>query len=139
MSQFKVEGFDELIDDIERMGAGLDPVFEEMLDAGAKEIVKAWKVSVIKHKHIDTGQMLRNIESSKEESGESGQRIAEIFPRGNDPRGIPHVSKAFYRHYGTSKKAGTHFIDTAEEEGNKAAFEAVSKIWDRFIKEGGHG
>ena len=71
MSQFKVEGFDELIDDIERMGAGLDPVFEEMLDAGAKEIVKAWKVSVIKHKHIDTGQMLRNIESSKEESGEA--------------------------------------------------------------------
>jgi HK97 gp10 family phage protein len=139
MASFKVEGLDELIDDIERMGAGLDPVFEEMLDAGADEIVKAWEAAIVKHKHVITGQMLESVKSSKKKVGGAKQRLAEIFPHGKDERGIRNASKAFYCHFGTSKRPGTHFIDTAEEEGHRAAFEKVSQIWDRFITEGGNG
>lgn len=128
MAKFEIEGLDELIEDIARMEAGLDPVFEEMLDAGADEMVKSWKAAIIKHGHIDTGQMLRHVKSSKKKASRgSNQRQAEIYPRGKDKRGIRHASKAFMRHYGTSKKAGTHFVDDAEKEGNEAAFERVSK------------
>ncbi len=137
MPSFKVEGLDELIEDIERMEAGLEPVFEEMLDIGAEEVVNAWKEAITEHGHIDTGQMLAKVKSAKRKvSGGSDKRYAVIYPRGKDKRGIRHASKAFMRHYGTSKKAGTHFVDTAEEKGSKAAFEKVSKRWESFITEG---
>ena len=71
MSSFKVEGLDELIEDIECMGAGLDPVFDEMLDAGADEIVKAWEAAIVKHKHVITGQMPESVKSSKKKSAPS--------------------------------------------------------------------
>jgi len=136
MARVTFEGLDELITDMERMGEQAGEVFEEMLDAGALEVVDAWKKSAEKHGHIDTGEMRKNTRHTKIGT-KGGSKIAHIYPRGKDKNGVRHASKAFYRHYGTTRKKATYWIDTAEKEAAKTAPGKVFAIWSDYIRRGG--
>lgn len=136
MARVTFEGLDELIAELEQMGEQSGAVFEKMLDEGAKEVVKSWKKAAEKHGHIDTGDMRDKTRHTKLGT-KGGSKIAHIYPRGKDKRGVRHASKAFYRHYGTSQKKATYWIDTAENEAVKTAPEKVFAIWRDYIRRGG--
>jgi len=96
-------------------------------------MVTARKRSAIKHKHIDTGDMVAAIDYTIKPRRSSGIREAHIYPLGKDKRGIRHAAKAFWRHYGTSKKPGTHWVDTADEEVAKTVPDKLWRIWRRHL------
>lgn len=131
MARCRVEGLDELIDDMEREYEASAEVFEEMLELGAEEVKKAWKESAEKHGHKQTGEMIAAIDYAKKPGSPGGMKVAYIYPQGKDKKGIRHAAKAFWRHYGTSKKAGTFWVDTADEI---AARKVPPILWERWQK-----
>ena len=125
----RIEGLDELIEDMANMWDKAEEVFEEMLDLGAEEVKKAWAASAEKHGHRDTGDMIRAIDYTKRPGSVGGLKVAHIYPQGKDKRGIRHASKAFWRHYGTKQKRGTYWVETADEN---AAREIPPILWERW-------
>lgn len=132
-----VHGLDELIEDMNKHVELADAKFDELLEAGAEETKQAWIRSAEKHKHKQTGDMIENIDWVKRKSGMGDLKNAHIYPLGKDERGIRHAAKAFWRHYGTSQKAATYWIDTAEMEAAKTAPGKVFAIWSDYIRRGG--
>lgn len=131
MAQCIIQGLDELIDDMERKWEKAEEVFDEMLEIGAEECKKAWKQSAERHGHKETGEMIAHIDWSKKPIRGSNLKSAHIYPQGKDKRGIRYAAKAFWRHYGTGRKAGTFWVDTADEI---AAKEIPPKLWARWNK-----
>ena len=137
MALCRIEGLDELIDDMERHYEEAEEVFDELLETGAEECKEAWRRAALKHGHMDTGDMIAAVNYSIKPRHSSGIREAHIYPIGKDKRGIRHASKAFWRHYGTSKKAGTYWVDTADEEVAKIVPDKLLEIWNKHLSKKG--
>lgn len=129
-----VQGLDELIEDMNRHLELADQVFDEMLEAGAEEVKRAWIKSANRYKHRDTGDMIAAIDWVKRKSGVGDLKNAHIYPQGKDDRGIRHAAKAFWRHYGTSKKAGTYWVTAAVNEASQTVPPILLEMWNGFLR-----
>lgn len=132
--EYTVRGLDELIKDMNRHLELADRVFDEMLEAGAEEVKQVWIRTANKYDHRDTGDMIAAIDWVKRPSGLGGLKNAHIYPQGKDKRGTRNASKAFWRHYGTSKKVGTYWVDTANEEANRTVPPILFEMWKNFLR-----
>lgn len=151
MANVKVEGLDELIKDMERLGAEASATFEKMLEAGADETVDAWKRAIEKHGHMDTGELYNKVKWQKSKQSK-GSLTAEIYPGGTSSKTtaptksgkktytrrkkVRQAEKAFVLHYGTKSKPGSYFIDDAVEDANQKIPDKLKEIWDQYIKGG---
>jgi len=134
MASFACEGLDELVNDMRRMGQLNGPVVAEMLDAAAEVVREEWVESAKYHGHIDTGAMVSSIDFPVK--GDARALYRDIYPQGNDAKGVSNATKAFILHYGKSSKAGTYWVDEAEMKAGPSAVAACQEIWDRFLQSG---
>lgn len=104
MARFDMTGLDELMQDMERKGQLVGEVADQMVAAGAEEVVNAWKTQAaqfIKDPRA-TGAMAASVKASR--SVRAGNATySDIYPQGNDSKGVRNAEKAFILHYG--KKA----------------------------------
>lgn len=135
MARLDTTGLDDVIDEMIRMREDAGPVADKMLLAGAKEAKKAWKKAAKKHRHQDTGEMIKAIGHSKPRTV-NGVRTMEIYPRGKDSKGVRNAEKAFITHYGKRGQPGSHWVDEADEEAAETGTSAMAAIWDEHIKGG---
>lgn len=137
MASFKTS--DDVLDDIAKelaqLGEDIDgELGQEMLDEGAKIIEFYWVKSIKKHKHVETGAMVKSVGVAK---GTRAKKFRDIFPQGKDEKGVRNAEKAFIAHYGKSGQLGTHFIDEAEANAKAKVAVAMQEKLDKYIDKKG--
>lgn len=134
MAKFEINGVDRVIDELGRMGALTGPMAEEMIREGARKIVGTWKSVIERRGHVDTGAMLKSVKSKKP-SGGTEVLIREIYPLGEDAKGVRNAEKAFILHYGWKSRQGDHFIEEIMDESVEPAVSAMEAVMDKYMKE----
>lgn len=146
MAQFRTEGMDKLIEAMEYMGQTTGELAKKVLFAGAEQIKLAWKKSAKMHGHIDTGQMLDSIGYLRQPKKVSDILSIDIYPQGRERdtirkkdgkiiKGSRNAEKAFVLHYGTSKRPGSHWVDTADDIAGPLVEEETQRIFDEWLGE----
>lgn len=97
-------------------------------------MVKSWKKAAIAHGHGGRGRMVEAI--APKYSTQSGSMI-DIYPQGTDKDGVRNAEKAFLLHYGWSGRAGDHWVDDAEQQGETATVDAMEAVFTEKMKEKG--
>lgn len=132
-----IDGLDETVEQMARMGQLTGHVADEMLLAGAAEMKTAWQNAITLYDHVDTGDMKRKVGYNKmPKSVMESKKLLEIYPQGKDKQGTRNAEKAFILHYGKSREDGSHFVAKAEADGEPKAAAAMQARWDRFIEKG---
>lgn len=135
MASFACEGLDALVTQMRKLGQLNGPVVAEMLDAAAEIVREGWQEAAERNGHVDTGAMISSIDFPVK--GDARALYRDIYPQGNDAKGVSNAEKAFILHYGKSSKAGTYWVDEAEMKAGPKAIAACQEIWDRFLQSGG--
>lgn len=133
MARMKSSGVAEIAKDLRQLGNDIPQVEEEMLDAGAQEVVTAWKEGIEEAGHVDTGEMRDSVRATKKKK--TGFR--DIYPKGKDSKGIRNAEKAFVLHYGKSSKPGDRFADKIEETAEPRAAAKMQSILNEHLKKKG--
>lgn len=141
MAKCSMSGFDELAADLKKLEQlDNDELIGEMLDAGAEIVVREWRKEiqkVVKGKR-STGALLDSVTSSEEVFHDSdGVPAMEIYPDGRDDKGVRNIEKAFILHYGKSGQTPTFFVDDVEAAAEDEAVEAMSEVFNDFLKKEG--
>ena len=131
----RVEGADEFIRDLQKLGAEMPQVERAMLKAGGQVMAEdGWKAEITDRDFVDSGAMRDNV-TCKVKTGK-GRMRAEITAIGQDSRGVRNAAKAFYLHYGTSRGIPpSHWIDSAEADGYPKANAAMRARLDQALNE----
>ncbi|MBP3647240.1 MAG: hypothetical protein J6K55_12560 [Clostridia bacterium] len=136
MARLEFEGLDKAIQQMDRMGHTTGPVADQMLQAGAAPMKKAWQDAITRYGHVDTGSMKRSVGYEKKSKNGHASKSLDVYPRGKDRKGVRNAEKAFVLHYGRKNMSGTHFVDAAEAEGKPESEAAMLAVWDRFLEKG---
>ena len=152
MARFETEGFDNLINQMEKMGQTTGPLAKKMLFAGAEQVKKAWKQAAKQHRLLDTGQMINSIDYSRKVRKAGDILSADIYPMGNSTyteskgkrytrlKPVRNAEVAFVNNYGTPDGTikATHFVDTADDLAGPMIEEELEKIWFEWLEENGY-
>lgn len=136
MARLRIEGFDELIKEMEERGEQAGKVADAMLLAAAEVSRQAWQESANKHGHKDTGQLIASIGYPRQPKDMGGAKGIDIYPQGKDHKGVRNAEKAFILHYGTSKRPGSHWVDDANAIAGPKVGAVMQDIWDEYITTG---
>lgn len=136
----EISGVDELMKDLNKFSEAMkDEIPEKLMKKGADVCVDEWKKGIKSHRHIDTGEMLRNVKQSKKTR--KGIKYRVIYPRGIDREGtnreVTNAAKAYMLHYGVKGKPGDRFVDKIEDNTEKNAFPVMEKEFDKYLKKEG--
>lgn len=137
MARFDVTGMQETIRDLIRMGEGVGPTADAMLDAAGSVMVQGWQFQAAKHGHIRTGAMYDSIKQSSPKTIK-GVRQITVYPMGTDSynrrKPVRNAEKGFVLNYGWSRRAGSHWAEEAEETSAEPAVDAMENVMDKFIQ-----
>ncbi len=137
MAQFSTDGIDSIAEEMAWMGEAAGEVADEMLLAGAEEVKRAWKETAERHGYRETGDMIESIRADKAPKSDANDvRRINVYPRGEDRKGVRNAEKAYVLHYGTSKIHGSHWVDEADQDAGPMVQDVFEKIWDRHLKGG---
>lgn len=136
----RVEGADELLRDLRKLGAEMPQVERQMLKAGGEEMAAAWRDEIDRRGFISEGE--KETEHMRDHItykliSRKGKLRAEITATGEVKRKnriVRHAEKAFYLHYGTSKIPASHWIDSAEAQGMPPTSAAMAAVLDEKLK-----
>jgi len=103
MSTFSSKGLDEIISDMDKMGASVSFLHDIMLVDGADIIKESWKQEAGKRTMFITHEMINSI-NYKIKKKEPNSLKVDIVPMGRDKKGVRNAEKAFILHYGTSPR-----------------------------------
>jgi len=148
MARFSTTGMTEIIEQMDKMGQTTGELAEKILFAGAEQIKQCWKKAAKMHGHIDTGQMFESIGYPKKPKKNSDILSIDIYPQGKERDtiskkdghiipGTREAEKAFVLHYGTSKRPGSHWVDTADDLSGPAVEKESQRILDEWMGENG--
>ena len=137
MARFSTDGIDQIAAEMAWMGEAAGEVADEMLLAGAEEVTRAWKETAERHGYRETGDMIESIRADKAPKSDANDvRRINVYPRGEDRKGVRNAEKAYVLHYGTSKIHGSHWVDEADQDADPMVQDVFEKIWDRHLKGG---
>lgn len=129
----RIEGADELIEGLQKLGAGMQETKEAMLGKGGEWLAAGWKDIIAQRDFIDNHDMLDNVKYKI--NTRRGIRAAVITSTGKDRHGVRNAAKAYYLHYGTSRIPASHWIDEVDKEYAPLAVEDMGRILSRKIEE----
>lgn len=136
MAKMKIDGLDETVEQMARMGQLTGTVADQMLLAGAAVMKKSWKDTITRHDFIDSHSMIDHVNFPKKPKTVLDVLTIDVYPQGKDDKGVRNAEKAFILHYGRSGMDASHFVDEAEQKAKAESEAAMVKIWDHFIQKG---
>lgn len=136
MAKLRTDGFEEAIDDLEKLGKNTDEATTAMLKAAGNVTSEAWREAAEKHHHRDTGQMIASISAGRKIKGRGSGKSITVAPQGKDHKGVRNAEKAFILHYGTGKIAASHWVDEAERKAEPKIATTMQEIWNEYIATG---
>ena len=138
MARMTSSGLEDMFKQMSDLGELMGEVADRMLLAGAEEVKKAWRKVANDLNYKDTGRMIESINYAKGKSGKaSGVKAVAIYPQGVNHKNVRNAEIAYILHYGTSKRPGSHWVDTAEALAAPEVERAVKEIWDEELRKRG--
>ena len=135
MAKMEYSGFEIVDRQLARMDRG---TVRRLVEAGANAIVERTKQSIESHHHVATGEMMASVKPGAYHETLDGGWM-EVYPQGEDSRGISNATKAFVINYGyggrRTKKTGDKFITGQKKNFEMSALEAMNKTNEEIIKE----
>lgn len=136
MATFKVEGLQELADEIAKRGQVSGDLMERMLRSAADIVTESVKNSVSSHGLIDTGALQRSIgPGTVTVYSDSG--TVEVWPQGSATRHGQTERNAtvgfiqeYGRSYGKKRRAGVGFMAEGVDSSADRAVESMIAIWN---------
>lgn len=105
-------------------------ITKKTLLAGAEPMEK----SLINSAPEDTGELKKNIKSSKKIINKKGRSIIDVGVTGKNGTPREVVERAYYNHYGARSKAPTYFMDDGFEKGIEPAKEKMIEVLKKELK-----
>lgn len=113
-------------------------MIRKVVMAGADACVQATKDDVVKYRHVVTGSMMQSVAPGKYHE-DLGSGWVEVYPQGDDGRGISNAKKAFVINYGRggrrTEKTGDKFITGQKKTMEEVVSRAMQAESDRIIQE----
>lgn len=138
----KLEGLDEVIREMTRMGEASGSAADAMILAGADIVRAEWIKSARKHGHVDTGAMVANVGLAGKVKTVAGMRSVDVTALGQvtrgrkTPRTTRNAEKAAYLSRGTRRIKGSRFVEEAERAADAPAAAEMTRVWTEFIETG---
>lgn len=136
MAKLRMDGMEEAINDLERLGKNTDEATTAMLRAAGNVMSNAWRESAEKHHHRDTGQMIASISAGRKIKGRGSGKSIIVDAQGKDHKGVRNAEKAFLLNYGTRKIGASHWVDEAEKDAEPKIATTMQSIWNEYIATG---
>lgn len=115
---------------------------KRLVEAGAKALVDSTKESVKTHYHIVTGNMEQSVKPGQYHETLDGGWM-EVYPQGDDGRGVSNAKKAFVINYGyggkKTAKTGDKFITGNKRKRQSAVAAAMEEENQKIINEANGG
>ena len=115
---------------------------KRLVEAGVKALVDSTKESVKTHHHIRTGNMEQSVKPGQYHETLNGGWM-EVYPQGDDSRGVSNAKKAFVINYGyggnKTAKTGDKFITGNKRKRQSAVAAAMEKENQKIINEANGG
>lgn len=124
---------------IEKLGDQLRPMIRRIVMTGADTAEERMREAIRARQHIRTGDMLESVgDAGYVEFFRGGS--AEVYPQGEDRRGVRNATKAYVINYGRGRKRnggrmGDRFITRDEKKTEAAVSQAMQAESDRIIEE----
>lgn len=105
-------------------------ITKKTLLAGAEPMEK----SLINSAPEDTGELKKNIKSSKKIINKKGRSIIDVGVTGKNGTPREVIERAYYNHYGARSKAPTYFMDDGFDRGIEPAKEKMIEVLKKELK-----
>ena len=140
MAKQSFSGFENVERQLTKLGRG---TVKRLVGAGAKALTEYTQESTQKYHHIGkTGSMKENVRPGQyHETLDGGWQ--EVYPQGDDPRGVSNAMKAFVINYGyggkKTAKTGDKFITGNKRKRQSAVAAAMEEENQKIINEANGG
>ena len=135
MARVEYDGFDQ-IDGL--MGKLQRDAIRRIVMAGAEACVEETRRNVEQYRHVMTGSMMAGVAPGKYHE-DIGSGWVEVYPQGDDRRGISNAKKAFVINYGyggrRTAKTGDKFITGKTKSMQGIVSKAMQAESDRIMQE----
>ena len=135
MAKCSYSGFEQIDGVLQTMDRN---TIRRLVMAGADACVRETKDNIIHYRHVLTGEMMQNVAPGKYHE-DVGEGWVEVYPQGDDSRGISNAKKAFVINYGRggrrTEKTGDKFITGNKKTMQEVVARAMQAESDRIIQE----
>lgn len=148
MATMKVSGFEHQEAKLNQLGA---PMIKKIVMAGAGAAEKRMIEDTKTRRHVRNGDMLESIGTNEYREFLHGGSV-DVYPQGEDSRGVRNATKAYVINYGRGQRpytkrpkgrlkpkrknlTGDKFITGNEKKTEAAVVEAMQAESDRLIEE----
>lgn len=135
MARIEYSGFEQIDGMLQYMGRD---AIRRIVMAGAEACVEETRKNVEGYRHVVTGSMLAGVAPGKFHE-DLGSAWVEVYPQGEDGRGISNAKKAFVINYGyggrKTAKTGDKFITGNRNTMSDYVAAAMQAESDRIIQE----
>ena len=135
MARFEYSGgeeFEAALEKLDRDGR------KNIVMAGAEVCAQDMQNAIGNAHHVRTGSMMQNVRPGIYHDDPDSSYV-EVYPQGNDSRGVDNAMKAFVINYGygkrRTKKTGDKFITKNEKQFRATVERAMQDASDRMIAE----
>lgn len=136
MARMTLDGLDETLESMKKLGELTGEVANAMLMVGAAHVADGLVRSAKREGHRDTGKLIESIGYEASPKTEDEIPVIYVYARGTDDEGVPNKDKAFVNNYGTTKIDETEWWEEGEAEAEPKAVAGMIEVWDEFILTG---
>lgn len=133
MARLELEGLDETVEAMKRMGELTGQAANAMLMAGAAWIAQGIEKAARREGHKRSGDLIESIGYSASPKYVLDVPTIEVYARGKDREGVSNMDKAFVNNFGTTKLDETRFWEEGETEAEPDAVSGMTDVWDEFV------
>lgn len=135
MARCEYDGFERIDGVLTRLSRS---AIKEVVMAGAAACIEETKKNILQYRHVVTGSMMEGVAAGKYHE-DYGSGWVEVYPQGDDSRGISNAQKAFVINYGYGKrrtgKTGDKFITGQKKTMEEVVAKAMQAKSDEIIRQ----
>lgn len=135
MARVEYDGFERIDGVLTRLSRD---AIREVVMAGAAACVEETKKNILQYRHVVTGSMMEGVAAGKYHE-DVGSGWVEVYPQGDDSRGVSNAKKAFVINYGYGKrrteKTGDKFITGEKKTMEEIVARAMQAKSDEIIRQ----
>lgn len=139
MAKLEYKGFEVLQNQIAQLSR---TTIRRLVEAGANALIESTQESIESYHHVVTGTMKTSVKAGKYHETLGGGWM-DVYPQGDDPRGVSQAKKAFVINYGyggrKTEKTGDKFITGQRRQRASAINLAMEMENEKIIKEANGG
>lgn len=135
MARCEYDGYERVEGQLIRLNRDMR---KEVVMAGAAACVEQTKKEIVQYRHVVTGSMMEGVAPGKIHEDIDSTWV-EVYPQGDDGRGISNAKKAFVINYGYGKrrteKTGDKFITGNRKTMQEIVSRAMQAKSEELIKQ----